>query len=382
MSKGREIFREQGVSWTVWPTKQRTWKAYAKIADKNFELHRATKSKIIEAARDKTRGILGYDAAGRWGTLEAWQEWRAAQTILERCGGTIIQAAEFYEANRQSLTPAPVAEAVQNYLASMAAAGRESEWAYIVGLALKNFTEFVASRKLTLTAQINTVDIEAWLAQWRGKTRNDKLGTLKTFLKFCRARGMVRDDEALTASIARSRVVANEVTVLSPAMLRDLWRAPKPAAAQCYLAVAAGTGARQSEIFRLAWPDVRFAESCVVLAAHKTKTASRRLVPLTTPLKSWLAAQRVRTGPVVPKFHFETLTKVGKRVLPDGWPRNVLRHSWISYRVVLTGNVDQVAIEAGNSRQKIFSNYRAVETIDGHPVTKALAAEWFSLISV
>jgi hypothetical protein len=40
------------------------------------------------------------------------------------------------------------------------------------------------------------------------------------------------------------------------------------------------------------------------------------------------------------------------------WKHNGLRHSFISYRVAETQNVAQVALEAGNSPQIIFSNYR------------------------
>jgi len=31
------------------------------------------------------------------------------------------------------------------------------------------------------------------------------------------------------------------------------------------------------------------------------------------------------------------------------WPRNVLRHSFISYRIATVKSADQVALEAGNS---------------------------------
>jgi hypothetical protein len=49
------------------------------------------------------------------------------------------------------------------------------------------------------------------------------------------------------------------------------------------------------------------------------------------------------------------------------WKRNALRHSFISYRVA------QVALEAGNSPQIIFSNYREL-------VKPADAVKWFGLV--
>jgi len=54
------------------------------------------------------------------------------------------------------------------------------------------------------------------------------------------------------------------------------------------------------------------------------------------------------------------------------WKHNALRHSFISYRVSQTQNVAQVALEAGNSPQIIFSNYREL-------VRPADAKAWFAL---
>ena len=52
------------------------------------------------------------------------------------------------------------------------------------------------------------------------------------------------------------------------------------------------------------------------------------------------------------------------------WKHNGLRHSFISYRVSETQNVAQAAIEAGNSPQITFSNYREL-------VGPAEAKKWF-----
>ena len=54
------------------------------------------------------------------------------------------------------------------------------------------------------------------------------------------------------------------------------------------------------------------------------------------------------------------------------WKRNALRHSFISYRVAQTQNVAQTALEAGNSPQIIFSNYREL-------VKPADPVKWFAI---
>ena len=52
------------------------------------------------------------------------------------------------------------------------------------------------------------------------------------------------------------------------------------------------------------------------------------------------------------------------------WRKNALRHSFISYRLAETQNAHQVAIEAGNSENIIFKNYREL-------VTEEEANAWF-----
>ncbi|MDB6025105.1 MAG: hypothetical protein JWM68_1328 [Verrucomicrobiales bacterium] len=54
------------------------------------------------------------------------------------------------------------------------------------------------------------------------------------------------------------------------------------------------------------------------------------------------------------------------------WPHNALRHSYISYRVAEIQNVAQVALEARNSPNIIFSNYREL-------VKAADAKKWFAI---
>jgi hypothetical protein len=67
--------------------------------------------------------------------------------------------------------------------------------------------------------------------------------------------------------------------------------------------------------------------------------------------------------------------KAWKSEEPPGafaWKHNALRHSFISYRVADIQNVAQVALEAGNSPQMIFRNYRElVKPLD--------AKRWFSI---
>ena len=54
------------------------------------------------------------------------------------------------------------------------------------------------------------------------------------------------------------------------------------------------------------------------------------------------------------------------------WPNNVLRHSFISYRIAIVKSAEQVALEAGNSPTIIFKHYREL-------ATEEQADEWFGI---
>ena len=54
------------------------------------------------------------------------------------------------------------------------------------------------------------------------------------------------------------------------------------------------------------------------------------------------------------------------------WKQNALRHSFISYRMALVKDANQVALEAGNSPDIIFRNYLEL-------VTRTQASSWFGI---
>ena len=99
----------------------------------------------------------------------------------------------------------------------------------------------------------------------------------------------------------------------------------------------------------------------------------RRLIPITQNLKLWLQEYQQKEGPVVPFQNLSNqLLKLAKKANVR-WKRNGLRHSFISYRVAVTKNVPQVALEAGNSVGIIQTNYLKL-------VTEELGKQWFAIV--
>jgi len=144
-----------------------------------------------------------------------------------------------------------------------------------------------------------------------------------------------------------------------------------------FLTIGGFSGLRSAEIERLDWRHIDLVQGHIEITAANAKTASRRIVPVVDNLKLWLTPLHKGEGRVFALSTSggnvtERLNKLAIKAGLPRWKKNALRHSFISYRVAKVQNVAQVALEAGNSPQVIFSNYRSV-------VTPAEAEKYFAL---
>ena len=126
---------------------------------------------------------------------------------------------------------------------------------------------------------------------------------------------------------------------------------------------------------RLEWQDIERHPGFIEVAAHKAKTATRRIVPVSDNLAKWLALtprnSSDRVWPHSKAWYFEAV----RNAAANGkikWKQNALRHSFISYLLAELQDVNRVALEAGNSPQMIFRHYRELATPEQ-------AQTWFSI---
>ena len=70
-------------------------------------------------------------------------------------------------------------------------------------------------------------------------------------------------------------------------------------------------------------------------------------------------------------MHF-LLNYLGKKA-GVGWRQNALRHSFASYRLAEIQDAAKVALEMGNTPDKLFRHYRELVTPDA-------AKEWFAIL--
>ena len=166
------------------------------------------------------------------------------------------------------------------------------------------------------------------------------------------------------------KVQAGDVAIYTPEEMRRILTG-MPISMVPIVAICAFAGLRVSETFRLDWKDISLERGFITVAATKTKTAARRLVPIQENLKAWLKAHVQKVGPVATCFEAYFNDTIRARKLPR--KRNAFRHSYISYRLAEVPDAPRVALEAGNSPAMIFKHYRELVTPDE-------AKEWFGIM--
>jgi integrase len=205
------------------------------------------------------------------------------------------------------------------------------------------------------------------------RSHNNYLRTLRTFFCFAQKHDWLSKEADLLSRVEKRHERRAPVDIFSHKEAAALLKAASPLLAPC-IALSAFAGLRTEEVLRLEWTDLSRRPGFIEVAAHKAKTATRRIVPLLENLSKWLALaphNGERVWPHTRDQYFSCLSDAA-RVLSGKWPRNVLRHSFISYRLAEIQDVNRLALEAGNSPQMIFRHYRELATPDQ-------AQSWFAI---
>jgi integrase len=338
---------------------------------------------MVEAQnfREAQRHMVGLDiplhaAANEYASLR--------RALGER--GTLQQAVEFFRLN--SIRPElqrTVTEVYREFLVAKGASGCSQTYLDDCRLRLVRFAKDFQMP----ISEVRTRDMEEWLFALTTSlvTRENFRRLIITLFNFARRRGYLpRDRETEAKWLEKPKLVGRPIQIFTTGELTELLEASE---GQARLAIALGafTGIRSAEMLRLSWEDFNWAEEVIDLGSDKTKTASRRLVPIIPALRAWIGPSVKKFGPVLsyslPACLAEAFgsaakkaTKLRKRIDPDApklvWKQNALRHSYGSYRLAVVPDAAKVSLEMGNSPQKMFSNYRKV-------VTKAQGEAWFAI---
>ena len=292
---------------------------------------------------------------------------------LEAVGDAVLVpiAAKEYAQRHAGLVERSVAEAVDEFRAEKKAAGLSPTYLADIDYRLGAFAAAFKSPVDSIAPEAVRLFVEARKLSPRGI--NNFRGMLASFFAFCRKRRYLdRDADPLTQTDKR-RQRGGTIEIFTPQEGAALLTAASPEFRVC-LALQMFAGCRAEEVLRLEWKDLDRRPGFVEIGASKSKTASRRLVPIIPTLARWID-RAPRNGERVWRhskpFFFEEQRNASRRAAVP-WKSNAPRHSFISYRLAVMPDVARVALEAGNSPQMIFRNYREL-------ATPSEAQAWFEI---
>ena len=315
---------------------------------------------------------------------------KAAESLLEKLGIPLYAAVEDYVRARTLAGSESLSVMATEYGKMFGNIVRRATVSEVVAELLKireqdgASTKYLGQLRTTLNRlaakfpgpilEVTGPSVDAWLRSLDivATTRNSMLRCIKVLFSFAKAQNYLPDEKTTAVeSIPQVRVKLDDVTVFTPEeMTRLLHHAPPHIVP--ILAIGAFAGIRMAELNRLDWKAVDLERRIIEIRAGQAKTASRRVIPISDNLAAWLTPLE-KKGKIVRTKELQTHMPALARALKMEWPRNVLRDSFISYRIAIVQSADQVALEAGNSASIIFKHYRELTTPE-------VAKKWFAIL--
>jgi integrase len=297
-----------------------------------------------------------------------------AQAARTLAGHSLLDAVNFYMRHGvNGVSGRMVSDAVTDFRQAKSGAGRSAVYLKDINYRLGGFARAFNIEVRELIAQ----DVADYLEGLKLHSRsfNNHLSMLRTFFRFCQARGWLSKHSDPLSRIERRSATGADIEIFTPGELRGLLAAAPPHVATC-LAIQAFAGVRTAELLRLRWHDLERRGGHIEITARQAKTASRRLIPILPNLAAWLQVaphngnERLWTRSSNKYFEAQKLAASKAGVC---WKANAPRHSFVSYRVAQTRDIAAVALEAGNSARMIFAHYREL-------CTEQEAHEWFAIV--
>jgi integrase len=297
-----------------------------------------------------------------------------AQATKTLAGHSLLDAVNFYMRHGvNGVSGRMVLDAVHDFRHAKIVAGRSAVYLKDIRYRLGGFAKAFNLEVRELVPQ----DVADYLEGLKLHSRsfNNHLSMLRTFFRFCQARGWLSTNVNLLSRAERRSASGSDIEIFTPGELRALLAAAPPHVATC-LAIQAFAGVRTAELLRLAWHDLERRSGHIEVTAKQAKTAARRLIPILPNLAAWLRVapyngnERLWTRSSNRYFaaQKQAASKAG-----ISWKANALRHSFISYRLASTKDIGAAALEGGNSARVIFAHYRQL-------CTETEAAEWFGIL--
>ena len=265
-------------------------------------------------------------------------------------------------------TPLPVGQAVLELLEAKAARGRSERTLSDLRSRLGRFAVDHPGRHL---AEFTTAGLQCWLDQLHGAdgaplsalSRRNFAVAIGGLFEFHRRRGALPDNPGKDLE-RESKMRTGEIEFWSPLEATAILGAVAHEA-RAGLVLGLFVGLRSAEVCRITWQDVNLDAGHVVIAGTQTKTGSRRLAPIPANATEWLRPLAGLPDASVFKGDATQLARmVSEACRATGTRRvsNGARHSCITYKIAVTGDVSRIALESGNSPAVVHRHYKGLAT--------------------
>ena len=327
-----------------------------------FRENGSRKRKFFTTKRDAetfTRNrTLAFQAQGREGAeFPSWLRIMADECNerLHPHGKTLKDATDhfiaFLEASAKSGT---VADIVAELLKAKETDGASARHLRDLRDRLNRFTADMGEQN---AATVTTAQIDDWLRGLKlsAQSRNNYRTVINNLFNFAVSRGYATTNPAERA--AKAKVVRGAPEILTCTQAVALLNACE-ADTLPFVAISLFAGLRAAEMERLDWAEIDLAGGHIEVKSAKSKTGSRRLIPISDNLAAWIQPLARQAGAVAPVALRDRLDAAKARAGFKKWPANAMRHSYASYRLAECADAARVSLEMGNSPQMIFAHYR------------------------
>lgn len=218
---------------------------------------------------------------------------------------------------------------------------------------------WVKGRARIAADSIETAHLEAWLEARGGsaRTRRGYIGDLRTLFAWGVRRGYLARSPAEALELPRpggERAIEIHTPDQVQLILNSAYQFDPDVGR--HLAVRYFSGVRSAEAHRLREDAILLEQGFLEVSAVRSKTRSRRLIPIQPALKAWLAIGG-ELRPLSPNTIKRAVQSAGVV-----FPHNVTRHTFVTYHLAAFDSSAKTAMVAGHSEAILFRHYRALST--------------------
>jgi integrase len=375
---GKEILRERyTVEWYEATLRKR-------LTRSDLAEARAEAKRVAGTLNDGRGAALELSGADRDAYTEAMRQLKSLDVPLNvavaeyvKARGfnvPIVEAAKSYAESHNTKRPdKSVKEVIRELIEAKRVDGASAYYLSDLGVKLNRFAKGFHVN----IGEVTTKDIDDWLRglKMSGRSRNNFRNCIVLLFNFAASSGYLDRDRATAAKhTSAARRKPQKINPFTPAEMSKLLAGVEDRDLP-YIALGGLCGLRTSEIERLSWEDIRWAESSIVISEDTSKQGEarrRRIAPLTIPAAAWLGKFKRRKGRVTTD-DLRTRANPISEATGVKWKTNGLRKGFITHRLAELKDFIKVAFEAGNSPAIIRKTYDGV-------ATETEGKLWFSIL--